>query len=311
MPKCLECGFESVRLQWTHFRYKCTGRFKNGTEYMQAYPDATVVDPEISKKTSITLDNMISKYGETDGRSRWEHYREKQAYTNSLEYKRDNHGWTEEEYKEYNRSRSVTVDNMVAKHGLEEGLRRWDDYCEKQRITKSREYVIEKHGQEFWYDLCKKKAHTVENTAVRYSLTYDDAAKKLAARYRLSYCSKLETEFINALTDSLGPLEHTSLHKPYGRWNRQGNGYVVYDIKHGDCIIEFNGDYWHANPAIYESTDLIRNVPARDIWEKDRQKREIAEQVGLRFLVVWEKDYLEDKQKVIKETVEWMLNTRD
>lgn len=50
MPKCLECGFESSRLQWTHFRYKCTGRFKNGTEYKKAYPNALLVDEEIAKK---------------------------------------------------------------------------------------------------------------------------------------------------------------------------------------------------------------------------------------------------------------------
>ena len=29
MVKCLECGFESSRLQWTHFKYNCTGRFAN------------------------------------------------------------------------------------------------------------------------------------------------------------------------------------------------------------------------------------------------------------------------------------------
>ena len=33
MIKCLECGFESSRLQWTHFKFNCTGRFNNGTEY--------------------------------------------------------------------------------------------------------------------------------------------------------------------------------------------------------------------------------------------------------------------------------------
>ena len=55
MPKCLECGFEAPRLQWTHFRYNCTGRFKNGTEYRRVYHDAELVDKNISKKFFIVL----------------------------------------------------------------------------------------------------------------------------------------------------------------------------------------------------------------------------------------------------------------
>lgn len=60
MIKCLECGIESNRLQWTHFKFNCTGRFKNGCEYQLAYPNALLVDESIVKKTAVTLDNVIS-----------------------------------------------------------------------------------------------------------------------------------------------------------------------------------------------------------------------------------------------------------
>ena len=87
-----------------------------------------------------------------------------------------------------------------------------------------------------------------------------------------------------------------------------GNSYVVYDIKHNDCIIEFNGDYWHANPEIYSEHDEIRNVSARDIWAKDEKKLEIARKSGYRVYVVWEKDYRSNKEKTIQEVVKWIQN---
>ena len=59
MPKCLECGFEASRLQWTHFKYKCTGRFSNGREYKKVYPSALLVDKELAKNTAITKNNLI------------------------------------------------------------------------------------------------------------------------------------------------------------------------------------------------------------------------------------------------------------
>ena len=148
------------------------------------------------------------------------------------------------------------------------------------------------------------------NTANRHGLTYEEAADKLASRYRLGYCSGLEIEFVDALEKIVGKLDHTSLDKPYGKWNHDTNGYVVYDIKHKDCIIEFNGDYWHANPTIYQASDMIRNTSAEQIWLNDKQKLDIARQHGFRVLVVWEYDYRFDKNKVIKETAEWMLNTQ-
>ena len=310
MPKCLECGYESSRLQWTHFRYKCTGRFANGEQYMRAYPGSKVVDDELAKRTAVTLHGLIKKYGEHEGLSKWDQYREKQAYSNSLEFKKEKHGWSEDQFKQYNKGRATTVDNLVSRYGLEAGLERWQDYCEKQKVTKSREYVVEKYGESHWINLCNRKAHTVENTANRHGLTYEEAADKLASRYRLGYCSGLEIEFVDALEKIVGKLDHTSLDKPYGKWNHDTNGYVVYDIKHKDCIIEFNGDYWHANPTIYQASDMIRNTSAEQIWLNDKQKLDIARQHGFRVLVVWEYDYRFDKNKVIKETAEWMLNTQ-
>ena len=58
-------------------------------------------------------------------------------------------------------------------------------------------------------------------------------------------------------------------------------------------ILEINGDYWHANPIIYKSDDLIKypgnNLKrANDIWERDKIKKEYVEHLGYKVYYIWE-----------------------
>lgn len=67
---------------------------------------AAVLEKETYNKKSVpTLENMIIKYGKEEGEKRWDIYRQKQAYTNSFEYKQEKYGWTLEDWTSYNKSR--------------------------------------------------------------------------------------------------------------------------------------------------------------------------------------------------------------
>jgi hypothetical protein len=311
MPKCLECGFEAPRLQWTHFKYKCTGKFNNGQEYMTAHPGAKTVDAELAQRTAVTLESFVRKYGEEEGARRFDSYRQKQADSNKLEYKKHKHGWTEEQYREYNLSRAITPETMIKKYGLEDGIRRYEDYCNKQKFTKSREYVVTTYGEAKWEEINRLKTipHNPVMLAERDNITIDQAVSKIAARHTCAYVSDLELEFVTELEKLVGKLDHTNKHSPYGKWDHENNRYVVYDVKHGSCVIEFNGDYWHANPAIYDAQDHIRGKSAQDIWSKDQIKLDIARKAGLNVKVVWEHDYRSNKDQVLKELAEWIQNT--
>ena len=64
-------------------------------------------------------------------------------------------------------------------------------------------------------------------------------------------------------------------------------------IDQSNLIIEVNGDYWHANPSLYEESSVIKYpgskvVTARDIWDRDTIKREIAYKHGFDVLYLWE-----------------------
>lgn len=76
--------------------------------------DVAILKREEYNKSSVpTLNNMIKKYGKVEGEKRWEIYKQKQAYTNSYEYKRDRYGWSWDEWVSYNKSRGS--------HGIKNG----------------------------------------------------------------------------------------------------------------------------------------------------------------------------------------------
>jgi G:T-mismatch repair DNA endonuclease (very short patch repair protein) len=111
--------------------------------------------------------------------------------------------------------------------------------------------------------------------------------------YRLS----IEKE-VAALISSLGYSVKTQFHIP-------GVSYF-YDIyiPAMNLIIEYQGDYWHANPRKYaaETKLKIRGTTAMvdDIWSRDAQKRKAAEDRGYAFACIWEMDYKRDGAKVIQ-----------
>lgn len=61
-------------------------------------------------------------------------------------------------------------------------------------------------------------------------------------------------------------------------------------------IIEYQGDYWHANPTRYKPGSYInvkgsKRVIVESIWEKDRKKKDVAESLGYAMAWIWESDF--------------------
>lgn len=317
MIKCLECGFETDRLQWTHFKFKCTGKFNNSKEYKLAYPDAELVSKELSAKTAVTHRRLVEKYGEQVGTSRWNIYKEKQAKSNSFEYKQKKHGWTKEQYDHYNSSRAQTLSKMIERYGEYEGNLRWISYCERQAFTNCRTYYIEKYGQELglqkFLHLNKQKSSAVnpELLSIKLGISLDEAVQIILSRTTNTgdvWGSNLEKEFTTMLIDKIGELEYSTFTRPYGKWSVLLGSYVIYDIKHLNYIIEFNGDYWHANPKIYKDECVIRGRTAAEIQEYDYKKLKTVEDLGFKTYTVWESDFKQDKHELIRKVVAWMQN---
>ena len=66
-------------------------------------------------------------------------------------------------------------------------------------------------------------------------------------------------------------------------------------------IIEIQGNYWHANPAIYKADDIINHKTAKQIWKKDNIKKKFLENKGYKIYYIWEKDFKDNPNKVIED----------
>jgi len=76
-----------------------------------------------------------------------------------------------------------------------------------------------------------------------------------------------------------------------------------------NMIIEYYGDYWHANPKTYKANDIVHhNVKAKDIWKKDKDRIKALQSIDYKVYVVWHSDYKTDKEKVLRPIInhiEW------
>jgi len=74
----------------------------------------------------------------------------------------------------------------------------------------------------------------------------------------------------------------------------------------GRNIIEYHGDYWHANPNKFKNTDMIRSKKVQDIWESDARRRTILNENGYTVLTVWESNVKINQEKEIIRCINFL-----
>ena len=115
--------------------------------------------------------------------------------------------------------------------------------------------------------------------------------------------SKIELQFITELCEKLNievPNKQKYINDP--------DGCYAYDFTYNHKIIEFNGDYWHCNPQIYNKDFIHRTmkISAYEIWKKDEMKINVAKKHDYDVLVVWESEYLVNKDYVLEKCIKFL-----
>lgn len=268
----------------------------------------------------VKLDKLCAKFGEVEGNFRWKNYCDKQAVTNTFEYKQKKYGMTKEEFDEYNSSRAVTYDNLINRHGIVKGTKIWDDYCSKQAKNGcTLEYFIEKLGEvegtKKYEEVCSQKVLNLENFVRKYGETEGIIKFEIYLKNANGLDSYIANDMCYTLHDNLA--DEFKQHCYFNSLNYEKFIYTLkytnrYDfcIENIKLIIEFNGDFFHANPITYKPDDLLefKKLTAQEIWDKDAAKIKLAEDAGYKVIVVWESDYKSNKQKVISELLEIINN---
>jgi len=120
-----------------------------------------------------------------------------------------------------------------------------------------------------------------------------------------SNISKQERVLVAEINEILDSEVETQFTISYGR----NNGYI-YDIFFNNRIIEYFGDFWHANPDLYPDTfvNCVSKKSYQDIRKRDEDRIHLAKSKGYQIKIVWEKDFKEDATKIIAECVEFLTN---
>lgn len=267
------------------------------------------------KGKGVTKEKRILLFGEKYGMKSWNEYCSKQAETNTLEYKQEKYGMSEDEFKEFNKSRAVTKENLISKHGKDIGLEKWESYCQRQSYTNSLEYFIDKFGKDegtkFFKNLNKSKSQTLENFIKRYG-EKEGHIKYLQYRDRNGMnggVSPISQDLFKEIEGGLHCYYGYKNHE-FGKYDKENRRYYFYDFVAPDIklCIEFNGDDFHANPDIYSNENykhpFDKEMLAEEIWEYDRIKNQLIKNSGYELIIIWEKEYRKNKDAIIKELKE-------
>lgn len=120
--------------------------------------------------------------------------------------------------------------------------------------------------------------------------------------------SKGEKEMIKILSEYFDVKSEETIEYNDGLKTR----WLFPDCVIGNTIIEYNGSYWHADPTLYNPSDIIHhNKTAQEIWDEDARKKQIYEQLGYSIIYIWSNRLKNDPEyinEIIKE-IQDKLNT--
>ena len=201
-------------------------------------------------------------------------------------------------------------------------------FQEKANKTKIEKYGATSHSQsDHWKSLMYDN---FKNTLINlgyYDLGYKLISYKGNGDYEI-YCPHCKQNFITKTSGQFWnrhPKHHeictncNPLHKPYSYGEKELAEYVssIYDgtiLENNRTIIkpreldiylpelrlaiEYNGDYWHANPKYYSKDHIIGEATAKEVWKEDEQKINRCIKAGIELLVIWEDDWTNRREQV-------------
>jgi len=181
---------------------------------------------------------------------------------------------SEEEYVNFRKSMKGVFSKCwyIKKYGKTEGIKKYN------------ERSIHLSKKTFWHTYNKKNK---QNWSKISQEMFWEIYKRIKNVYKNIY---------------FGELNHE-----YGCETNMNFDFVIKDNKK---IIEFNGDKFHANPTIYNKNDIslkFLNKTAEEIWNEDKIKHDLAKNKGYDIFVVWESDYLKNKEKILLQCLDHIL----
>lgn len=243
---------------------------KRGYSEEEAKLKSDNVMKDIHKKTKNIKDSDPEKY--------------KKLATTSLTYWL-NKGYTTEEayFKLKERQTTFSLEKCILNFGKEEGQKIWQNRQDKWQKT-----LNDKTPDDI-YKINKSKVSLKKNTSKISQIFCWDLYNSLDERFKNdTYFSELNNEYSY----------------------KYGNNYYRYDYTNIEYkkVIEFQGDFWHCNPSIYDNNyyHKVQKKYAYEILEKDLHKKQIAIINNCDILQIWESDYTKNPKQTIERCIQFI-----
>jgi hypothetical protein len=77
-------------------------------------------------------------------------------------------------------------------------------------------------------------------------------------------------------------------------------------------IIEYNGDLFHGNPKLYNADSFPnpfnKKLTAKEIWDRDEKKINLAKKEGFEVLIIWDSEYRSNPEVELNKCINFLKN---
>lgn len=243
-----------------------------------------------AKKSKQTLENMVIRYGEDEGRRRYAAYRDRNRRSSN----RTLDCWINKHGGDINKAKAALVrwqrrdlKWFVARYGKVEGLERFEESNRKKGRTLQN--YVEKYGavegKNKFIEACrnwKKGQHGIFNSKGQV-----EVEQFLQEHFDDVRGSRCETGFILTEQERIQFLDQNTIYPDI--------------VVGGKYVIEYDGDYWHASREIFpDDNTMIGRIQqtAGYVRDRDRKKDLFFKQRGYVVVRVWDSDWQIDREAV-------------
>jgi len=257
------------------------------------------------RNNANSLEKSIKKYGPIIGKEKWEKIINTISYKSSKEYYKKL-GMTDEEIRKLKDNNSLS--SYIDRLGKEEGTKQFNLYISNKHSTHwNTKYWMKKgfNEEESKNIISSLQSRKKEWWIKKYG--EDEGMKKrddwiIASRPTFKKMqSKESIDFINKVKEKINLKIKIREEIPIGTKN------IDFSITHKNktVFIEYYGDFWHANPSLFNDNDMILDKTAKEIRENDIIRiNEIEEKIKTNIFIFWSSDNLDEFiYKIRKELV--------
>lgn len=317
---CRICGEQCKRIYGKHLKFKHNNMTTN--EYKEKFPGAPIMTlSDIKNTTKNSGAHMKQEKYKKMFSEKMKGYKNPNHKSNTTKLERKSRSPFSKEFIKYK-----DIDNV------EEYISEFAKYAIKDRIhTTTIEYYLDKgYSEEESIELLRKRQRTFtlqkciekygeESGRNRWLERQENWQKSLLdnGNIKCGY-SKISQDLFNEIIKHYKiediPFVYYAIKNKEYYISRKSLGFFSYDFtdKNRMKIIEYNGDQYHANPNLFESNDYPHpyykedGPTAKEIWERDNLKINLAKNEGFDVLVIWDSEYRKDKNKTIKKCLNFL-----